>query len=106
MVSEAEVAGLNQCDVRMRYDDFKSSTPSKEKVCSNDNPECWDGACSEPSSTTCPPIFKFNNMFDSEGKVRKVPVSFPEGGAWEKVDEDNSVTSSQQPSSVHDSDSD
>ena len=96
------------CDLRILYSDFKTSTPTKSKICSSDNIDCWDGGYCEPQSMACPPIPKFKNFFDPEGNVEKMSVNFPpkEQGAWEVEDGDKSISPSQQPSSVHDSRSD
>ena len=37
-----QVAGLDQCDTRVAYGNFLTSTPTKNKVCSNVNMDCWD----------------------------------------------------------------
>ena len=105
MVDMTNDAGLNVCDTRMLYEENRSSTPTKEKVCSSDNIDCWDGACREASGFSCPPVPKFNNMFDSEGEVVKKPVVFRNQGAWEFTN-DESLSPSKQPPPVRDSDSD
>ena len=50
MASEAVEAGLVRCDLMHRYSDHRSSTPTRERVCSSDNIECWDGGYNEPSN--------------------------------------------------------
>ena len=107
MIDQTDKAGLNLCDVRMLYDKNRSSTPTKEKVCTSDNLDCWDGACHEASSISCPPVPKFNNMFNSEGQVvdKSVYFSANDQGAWVHT-EDESLSPSKQPPSIHCSDSD
>ena len=37
-----QVAELDQCDMRVAYGNFLTSTPTKTKICKPDNLECWD----------------------------------------------------------------
>ena len=100
-----EEEGLAICDIRLLYSDFKTSTPVKENICSSDNLECWDGTCKEPSSDACPPMPRFRRFFDDDGRVEQVPVNFEaKDRGWSVENEDRSVTPSQQPSDMEDSD--
>ena len=38
----AQMAGLDQCDLRVAYGNFLTSTPTKYKVCFQNNMECWE----------------------------------------------------------------
>ena len=51
VVAEAEEASLDTCDLRLKYEENKTSTPTKERICSSDNMECWDD---EPSKIIDP----------------------------------------------------
>ena len=42
MYQEANEAGLDMCDMRMQYSERKTSTPTRERICSTDNVSCWD----------------------------------------------------------------
>ena len=42
MLEEVREAGLDQCDMRMLYRRNRTSTPTGERICSNDNLSCWD----------------------------------------------------------------
>ena len=37
-----QMAGLDQCDLRVAYGNFLTSTPTKYKVCFQNNIECWE----------------------------------------------------------------
>ena len=49
-VNEVVEAGLDQCDSMYLYTEQRSSTPTRERICSIDNLECWDGGYNEPSN--------------------------------------------------------
>ena len=105
MVEEAEQAGLNVCEVRLLYCDNKSSTPTKDQVCAADSLDCWDGSYKDPADIIGKLVPKFSAMLDENGEVRSTsPIYFRCQGAWDIPDEDVSITSSQQPDSLRDSD--
>ena len=45
----AREAGLDMCDVRVSYRDNRTSTPSRERICSVENVCCWDNNNDEAS---------------------------------------------------------
>ena len=93
------------CDVRLLYSENKSSTPTKDPVCSADSLDCWDGGYQDPAEIMCKEVPKFSAMFDEFGEVRTTsPIYFRCQGAWELPEKDVSVSPSQQPDFPTDSD--
>ena len=43
MRSEAVEAGLDACEVRLLYSQFKTSTPPRGRVCAEENVDYWGG---------------------------------------------------------------
>ena len=99
MVTEAVEAGLDSCDLRLRYEDNqpKTSTPTKERICSSDNIECWDDGYNEPSNIVSPnsdpvinPVLNVNGdlvpqvvevVAENSGYV-SAGTDYSYGGAW------------------------
>ena len=62
MVLETVEAGLDHCDLRMRYRENRSSTPTRARICSNDNADCWGaGGYNEPSKIATPTVTMDSN---------------------------------------------
>ena len=84
MTEEAFEAGLDLCDIRVSYEENRTSTPNRERVCSNDNLGCWNGGGAEDASKIreeCITIHLEKAKDDDEASFEtKMDLSY--GGAW------------------------
>ena len=64
MRSEAVEAGLDVCDVRLLYSEFKTSTPPRGRVCRDNNADCW-GSGYNNASNIDPPVAASNSDSDN-----------------------------------------
>ena len=75
----AQVAGLDQCDLRVAYGNFLTSTPTKSRVCFQNNIECWEkGEFNASTIPTYAPITDSDS--DRDGDDPDTDNSY--GGHW------------------------
>ena len=77
----AQVAGLDQCDLRVAYGNFMTSTPTKMNICGNSNMECWDDYNASRIPTYAPCDYSEPNS-DND-----IDMSY--GGHWSKFPNDS-----------------
>lgn len=104
MCEKTEEEGLDMCDLRLRYQVFRSSTPQKERICSGDNMDCWNGGYN--ASNIADSIFSngnFDYTFDEDSFIRAPGNGDPErdlngtedisyGGAWARAPDTTPVS--------------
>ena len=87
----AQMAGLDQCDIRFSYDNFLTSTPVKEKVCTPGNIECWERGDYDASMIpNCAP-----RRLDMSMEICEPDTDESYGGNWAQEPEDIPVSSSE-----------
>ena len=79
----AQVAGLDQCDLRLAYDEkFLTSTPSKSRICKKENLDCWEEEENLSRVPTYAPMIS-----DSDESLNNTDNSY--GGHWNKFPVDS-----------------